>query len=127
MATLTLQKTNIDLLSLFCSANFDKNRISVADWELSENFLTLFLEDIKQPVTDLSECVLFKLPVSRFAQIITSNELNCYEGTLYSESGRTYDGMVVINEPIKWFKHDATPDELKQAIEVVKNSLLIKP
>ncbi|WP_183567410.1 hypothetical protein [Mucilaginibacter sp. SP1R1] len=126
MATLTkeLQKTNISLLSLLCSANFDKSRIIIADYELSENFLTLYLEDKKYPASDLADALMYKLPVSKFAQIIEVNQLNSYSGTKYSTSGRAYADRIVIAEPINWFKQDTDSLEQQFALEVVKNQLL---
>jgi hypothetical protein len=124
MPTTTLQPTNISLLSLFCSVNFKADRINIAEWELSENFLTLYLEDADEPVADLSDCLLFKLPISKLAQIIEAAHLNSYEGTLFTESGRMYEGRVVIAEPIKWYEQDATHYQQKEALDVVKGCLL---
>jgi hypothetical protein len=124
MATTTLQRTNISLLSLFCSVNFKGDRINIAEFELSDQFLTLYLEDKQEPVEDLSECLLYKLPVSKFAEIIAANHLNTYNGTLFNESGRMYEGRVVIAEPIQWFEQDATPYQQEGALEVVKGCVL---
>lgn len=124
MATTTLQKTNLSLLSLFCAANFDKGRIVIAEHELSDHFLTLYLDDNKHPVLDISDCVMYKMPISKFAEIIATNDLNSYQGTKFSVSGRPYNDRIIINEPIKWFNQDATWLEQAYALEVVKNHLL---
>lgn len=124
MATTTLQRTNTSLLSLFCSVNFNRDRIVIAEWEMSEHFLTLYLEDKSEPVEDLADALIYKLPVSVFAGIIEANQLNSYEGTLFTERGRMYEGRVVIAEPIKWFEQDATPYQQAGALEVVKGCLI---
>jgi hypothetical protein len=126
MAILTkeLQKTNISLLSLYCSVNFDKDRVVIADHELSENFLTLYLEDKNSPATEIDESLMYKLPISKFAEIIESNDLNSYEGTLYTHHGRPYEGRVIINHPIRWFNQDASLDDQKYALDLVKNCLV---
>ncbi|MBB6131794.1 hypothetical protein [Mucilaginibacter lappiensis] len=124
MSTLTLQKTNISLLSLFCSANFDTNRIVIADHELSENFLTLYLEDNKHQVADLGDAVMYKLPISKFAEIIAANDLNSYEGTKFTQRGCTYTDRIIINEPLKWFIQDALPAEQNVVLNLVKRAVL---
>jgi hypothetical protein len=124
MLTTTLQRTNISLLSLYASVNFKADRINIAEWELSDNFLTLYLEDKQEPVADLSEALLFKLPVSRFAEIIEANNFNSYEGTLFTHSGRMYEGRIVIDTPIRWFERDADTYQQKDTLEVVKGCLL---
>lgn len=124
MATSTLQKTNLSLLSLFCAANFDKERIEIIEWELSDNFLTLYLDDKRNPVNGVSDAVMYKLPVSRFSEIITRNGLNTHEGVMYSNSGRPYECRIVINEAVAWFNQDASISHQKDALDLVKNLLL---
>jgi hypothetical protein len=126
MKTITkeLQRTNMSLLSLFCAANFDPNRIHIADHDLSDHFLTLYLEDKNNIKSTLDETLMFKLPISKFEEIILAEELNSYEGILYSEHGRPYDGRIMINEPIKWFTQDATAGEQSEALEIVKGHIL---
>jgi hypothetical protein len=124
MSTTTLQKTNISLLSLFCAVNFRSDEINIADWELSEHFLTLYLEDVKHPVGGLSEAVMYKLPISVFAQIIATEGFNSYEGVLYTHGGRPYDGRVEISAPLDWFNHDADLNTRAEVLEVVKSRIL---
>ncbi|WP_114937527.1 hypothetical protein [Mucilaginibacter endophyticus] len=126
MKTITkeLQRTNMSLLSLFCAANLDPKRIQIADLDLSECFLTLYLEDAQDIKATLDETLMFKLPVSKFAEIISAEGFNSYEGTRFSESGRAYTDRIVIAESIQWFKQDATPEEQQRVLESVKAIIL---
>ena len=119
-----LQSTNSGLLQLLMAANFDKKRIVIADYDLSDHFLTLYLEDKKSPVADLSDALMYKLPVSRFAEVIKSEGLNSYEGTLYNESGRTYEGRIGIAKPIKWYNQDATLFQQESARDAALTCIL---
>lgn len=102
------QRTTSDLLMLMLSVNFDKSRIIIAEHEISEHFLTVYLEDSNDFKNTLEECLMYKLPVSQFASIITNEKLNSYPGVKYTESGRAYDADIEINEPISWYNEDAT-------------------
>jgi hypothetical protein len=134
--TQSAQKTNSDLLMLLVSANFDKSRITIAEHELSENFLTLYLEDKEDFKSNLEDTLMYKLPVSQFSAIIKSEGLNSYEGTMYNEhSSFTYTARVEIKEPIKWYEQDATKYQQKETLDVVlqhilksltKNTLLVE-
>jgi hypothetical protein len=114
----------IKLLSLFCSVNFDKTRIVIAEHELSENFLTLYLEDKEDFKADLADTVMYKLPISTFATIISNNELNSYPETLFTERGNAYEGRIEIASPTEWYENDASTYEKKYTLDMVKTHLL---
>ncbi len=122
MATLTAP--NSSLLSLFCSVNFDKDRIVVAEHELTDSALIIYLEDRDDFKSTLDETVMVELPVAEFAKLIATSGINSYDGVKYSHSGRAYDARIEINEPIAWFEEDATTFERKTTIALVKDSLL---
>lgn len=119
-----LQKTNAELLKLLISVNFDKSRIVIAEYELSDNFLTLYLEDKEDIKADLSDTLMYKLPVSKFAEIIRSENLNSYEGVKFTESGRSYNAQIEMNEPIAWFEQDASEFFKRETITAVLKHIL---
>lgn len=118
------QQTTSGLLMLLLSANFEKRRIVIAEHELSDNFLTLYLEDRQDFKENLEDTLMYKLPVSTFAEIIKSENLNSYPGVKYTESGRGYDAQIEINAPIKWYEQDANPYQQKIAREAALAHIL---
>jgi hypothetical protein len=118
------QETTSGLLSLLLSANFERARIVIADHELSDNFLTLYLEDKQDFKDNLEDLLMYKLPISKFAGIIASENLNSYPGVKYTECGREYDAQIEINTPIKWYEQDANIYQQKIARETALEHIL---
>ncbi|OOQ57162.1 hypothetical protein [Mucilaginibacter pedocola] len=118
------QRTNHDLLMLLVSVRFDKSRIVIAEHELSENFLTLYLEDREDFKPHLEDTLLYKLPISCFEAIISNEGFNSYEGIKQSPSGRCYNGRIIINEPLLWWEQDATLYQQQEVLHLVLQNVL---
>jgi hypothetical protein len=118
------QETTSGLILLLASANFDKSRITIAEHELSDHFLTLYLEDKQDFKENIEDTLMYKLPVSKFASIIEVEELNSYPGVKYSHEGRPYDAQIEINKPIKWYEQDANHYQQKIAREAALEYIL---
>lgn len=119
-----LQETNSGLLSLMLSVNFDRSRVVIADHEITDNFLRVYLEDKEDFKSGISDCLMYSMPISQFASIISSEGLNSYPGTLFTERGRSYEGRIEINEPIQWYNEDATLYEQSIARDAALSHIL---
>ena len=117
------KKANTELLSLFCSVNFDKNRINIAESDWNGEKLTLWLEDKQDFKEQLDDCVIVEVSSDKFAKIIADEKLNTYEAEKYRD-GYAYAADVEINKPIAWFEEDADQYFRKEAINAVLTKLL---
>lgn len=119
------QKLKDLLWWMIISVDYDYSRISIADHDLTEDTLTLWLEDKHDFKNTLEECLQVDLPLKQFAKIIRAEHLNSYEGTkMHVKKNFIYKTRIEINEPIRWYKEDASPTEQQWAREAVVKTLL---
>ncbi|MDB5030525.1 hypothetical protein [Mucilaginibacter sp.] len=110
---------------MIISVDYDYSRITVADHELNEDVLTLWLEDKHDFKNSLEECLQVDITTKQFARIIRAENMNSYEGTkLHPKKNFIYKDRIEINEPIKWYKEDASLIEQQWAREAVVKLLL---
>lgn len=60
---------------MIISVDYDYSRIGIADHELNEDTLTLWLEDKHDFKNSLGECPQFDMSVKQFAKIIKAENL----------------------------------------------------
>ncbi|RCH53921.1 hypothetical protein DJ568_15390 [Mucilaginibacter hurinus] len=119
------QKVQDELWWLIMSAEYDYERISIADHELDDERLTLWLEDKSDFKNTLDECLVVEIPVKKFAALIKAENLNSYEGVKVHPTKKiTYAARIEINEAITWYHHDATLREQRWAREAMLKSIL---
>lgn len=119
------QKLKDKLWWMIISVDYDYSRISVADYELNEDALTLWLEDKHDFKNSLEECLQVDIPTKQFAKVIRAENLNSYEGTkMHPKKNFIYKTRIEINEPIKWYQEDASITEQQWAREAVVKLLL---
>lgn len=110
---------------LIISVDYDYSRISIADHELTEEGLTLWLEDKQDFKNTLDECLKADIPLKQFAKFIKSENLNSYEGSkMHATKNYVYRSRIEINEPIAWYLDDATPAEQQWARETILKRIL---
>lgn len=110
---------------MIISVDYDYSRITVADHELNEDILTLWLEDKHDFKNSLDECLQVDLTTKQFAKIIKAENLNSYEGTkMHPTKNFIYQTRIEINAPIKWYQEDASITEQQWAREAVVKLLL---
>lgn len=112
--------TKNELWWMLISVDYDHSRICIADYELNENHLTLFLEDKHDFKNSLEECLKLQISVKEFAKVIKLENLNSYEG-IKREAKKSfiYKCRIEINEPVKWYKEDASRMDQQWAREAV--------
>ena len=99
------QKLKDQLWWLVISVDYDYSRITIAEHELNEDSLILWLEDKHDFKNSLAECLQFDIAVKQFAKIIKVENMNSYEGTrLHPKKNFVYKARIDINEPIAWYK-----------------------
>jgi hypothetical protein len=119
------QKLKDKLWWMIISVDYDYSRITVADHELNEDIMTLWLEDKHDFKNSLEECLQVDIPVKQFAKIIRAENMNSYEGTkMHPTKNFIYKTRIEINEPIRWYQEDATLSEQQWAREAVVKLLL---
>lgn len=119
------QKLKDELWWLIITVDYDYSRICIADHELTDDYLTLWLEDKLDFKNSLDECLQLDITAKQFARIIKAENLNSYEGTkLHPNKQYAYKTRVQINESIRWYKEDATIVEQQWAREAVLKSVL---
>ena len=119
------QKLKDELWWLVISVDYDYSRISIAEHELNEDMLTLWLEDKHDFKNSLSDCLQLDIPIRQFAKMIKSENLNSYEGTkMHPKKNFLYKTRIDINEPIAWYQDDASLIEQQWAREAMLKSLL---
>lgn len=110
---------------MIISVDYDYSRITVADHELTEDTLTLWLEDKHDFKNSLEECLQLDLPAKQFAKLIRAENLNSYEGTkMHPKKNFIYKASIEINEPIRWYQEYASITEQQWAREAVVKTLL---
>ncbi len=119
------QKLKDKLWWLIISVDYDYSRITIADHELNEDALTLWLEDKQDFKNSLDECLQIDIPLKQFGKVIKAENLNSYEGTkLHSTKNFVYKTRIEINEPVCWYAEDAALIEQQWAREAVLRLLL---
>jgi hypothetical protein len=119
------QKLKDKLWWMIISVDYDYSRITVADQELNEDILTLWLEDKHDFKNSLEECLQVDIAVKQFAKVIRAENLNSYEGTkMHPRKNFIYKTRIEINEPVRWYQEDASITEQKWAREAVVKLLL---
>ena len=110
---------------MIISVDYDYSRITVADHELNEDVLTLWLEDKHDFKNSLEECLQLDITAKQFAKVIRNENLNSYEGTkMHPKKNFIYKTRIEINEPVRWYKEDASLTEQQWAREAVVKSIL---
>jgi hypothetical protein len=119
------QKLKDLLWWMIISVDYDYSRITIADHDLTEDCLTLWLEDKHDFKNTLEECLQVDLNLKQFAKMIRAEGLNSYEGNkMHPKKGFVYRTRIEINEPVRWYKEDASPTEQQWAREAVVKTLL---
>lgn len=119
------QKLKDKLWWMIISVDYDYSRISVADHEMNDGILTLWLEDKHDFKNSLEECLQLDIPAKQFAKVIRNEKLNSYEGTkIHPKKGFIYKTQIEINEPIRWYREDASLIEQQWAREAVVKTIL---
>lgn len=119
------QKLKDKLWWMIISVDYDYSRISVADHEMNDGILTLWLEDKQDFKNSLEECLQLDIPAKQFAKVIRNEKLNSYEGTkIHPKKGFIYKTQIEINEPIRWYREDASLVEQQWAREAVVKTIL---
>ena len=119
------QKLRDQLWWLIITVDYNYSRICIAEHELNDSTMTLWLEDKQDFKNTLDECLQLDLSLKQFARIIKNENLNSYEGTkLHPNKQFVYKARVQINEPIKWYFDDAAPIEQQWAREAALRKVL---
>ncbi|MCC8409837.1 hypothetical protein LJ707_12945 [Mucilaginibacter sp. UR6-1] len=119
------QKLKQQLWWLIISVDYNYSRIAIADHDLTDDAFTLWLEDKQDYKNTLDECLRLDLPIARFARIIKSEGLNSYVGTkVHTKKGYLYKSRIEINEPVAWYRDDATTTEQQWAREAILKAIL---
>ena len=119
------QKLKDQLWWLVISVDYDYSRITIAEHELNEDTLTLWLEDKHDFKNSLDECLQVDIAAKQFAKVIKAENLNSYEGTkLHPKRNFIYKTRIEINEPLPWYQDDASLIEQQWAREAVLKRLL---
>lgn len=118
-------KLKNELWWLIISVDFDYSRIAIADHELNTDTVTLWLEDKQDYKNSLDECLMLDISLKQFARLIKAENLNSYEGTkTHPKKKFVYQSRITINEPIKWYREDASQAEQQWARETLLKKLL---
>lgn len=119
------QKIKTQLWWLIITVDYNYSRICVADHDLTDDTLTLWLEDKQDFKNSLDECLKLDISLKSFAKVITAENLNSYEGQrLHPNKQFVYKTRVQINEAIAWYQHDATLTEQQWAREAMLKAIL---
>ncbi len=119
------QKLKDKLWWMIISVDYDYSRISVADHEMNDGVLTLWLEDKQDFKNSLEECLQLDITAKQFAKVIRNEKLNSYEGTkIHPKKGFIYKTQIEINEPVRWYREDASLIEQQWAREAVVKTIL---
>jgi hypothetical protein len=119
------QKLKDKLWWMIISVDYDYSRISVADHEMNDGTLTIWLEDKQDFKNSLEECLQLDIPAKQFAKVIRNEKLNSYEGTkIHPKKGFIYKTQIEINEPGRWYREDASLIEQQWAREAVVKTIL---
>ncbi|RYY35188.1 MAG: hypothetical protein EOP46_10930 [Sphingobacteriaceae bacterium] len=119
------QKLKDELWWLIISVDYDYSRIAIADYDLTDDALVLWLEDKQDFKNTLDECLQLTLPLKHFARIIKKEGLNSYEGIkTHPKKQYVYKARIEINDPITWYRTDASATEQLWAREAMLKTVL---
>ncbi len=119
------QKLRDRLWWLVISVDYDYSRITIADHELNEDALILWLEDKQDFKNSLDDCLQFDISLKQFGKVIATENLNSYEGTkLHPTKNFVYKTRIEVNEPICWYLEDAALIEQQWAREALLRRIL---
>ncbi|GAA3994524.1 hypothetical protein [Mucilaginibacter dorajii] len=119
------QKLRDQLWWMIISVDYDYSRICIADHDLTDEILTLWLEDKQDFKNSLDECLQLDIKVRDFAKIIKGENLNSYEGSkMHPTKNFVYRARIEINTPIKWYQEDASINEQQWAREATLKAVL---
>jgi hypothetical protein len=119
------QKLKDQLWWMIISVDYDYSRICIADHDLTDEILTLWLEDKQDFKNSLDECLQLDIKVRDFAKIIKNENLNSYEGSkMHPTKNFVYRARIEINTPIKWYQEDASINEQQWAREATLKAIL---
>jgi hypothetical protein len=119
------KKLKDQLWWLIISVDYDYSRITIADHDLNDETLTLWLEDKHDFKNTLDECLQLDIAAKQFAKLIKSENMNSYEGSkMHPAKNYIYKTRIEINTPIAWYLDDATLTEQQWAREAVLKQLL---
>jgi hypothetical protein len=119
------QKLIDQLWWLVISVDYDYSRITIADHDLNEDTLTLWLEDKHDFKNSLDECLQLDISAKQFAKLIKDENLNSYLGNkMHPTKNFVYRTRIEINEPVTWYLDDATLPEQQWARDTVLKKLL---
>ena len=118
-------KQKSQLWWLIISCDYDYDRIIIADHDLDDGNLTLWLEDKHDFKNSLDECLEIIVPVKEFAKFIKTENLNSNEEEVIDgRSGKLRLAYVEIDTPVTWYNSIASLSEQQQAREVLLKKLL---
>lgn len=119
------QKLKDKLWWLVISVDYDYSRITIAEHEIDGDILTIWLEDKQDFKNSLDECLKIDIPAKQFAKVIKGENLNSYEGSkMHPTKNFVYKTRIEINDPINWYRDDASITEQQWAREAVLRLLL---
>jgi hypothetical protein len=119
------QKLKSQLWWLIISVDYDYSRISIAEHDLTDEVLTLWLEDKQDFKNSIDECLQVDIRVRDMARIIKAEGLNSYEGTkLHPTKNFAYKARIEINAPVQWYKDDGSVLEQQWTREAILKALL---
>ena len=119
------QKLKDALWWMIIEVDYDYSRITIADHEIDDSKLTLFLEDKHDFKNSLDECLKLEISIKEFAKVIRIENLNSYEGTkIHPKKNFIYKTRIEISEPIRWYNEDATSVEQQWAREAVLKTII---
>ena len=119
------QKLKDKLWWLVISVDYDYSRITIADHDINEDTLILWLEDKQDFKNSLDECMQLNISAKQFAKLIKSENLNSYEGSkMHPTKNFVYKTRIEVNEPIAWYLDDASLIEQQWAREAILKRLL---
>lgn len=99
------QKLKDALWWLIISVDYDYSRITIADHEINEDTLTLWLEDKHDFKNSLEECLQVDISTKQLGKVIRAENFNSYEGTkMHPKKNFIYRTRIEINEPVRWSK-----------------------
>lgn len=103
------QDTQDRLWWLIIEVDYDTSRIVIGEHEISDQCLTLYLEDKNDFKNHIDDCVKVEIQMDDFKKIIKDGGFNSYDGTkMHPKKKFVYKTRIQINEPLAWYNDDAT-------------------
>ncbi len=119
------QKLKDQLWWMIISVDYDYSRICIADHDINDDTLTLWLEDKQDFKNSLDECLQMDIKLKDFAKLIKTENLNSYEGSkMHPTKNFVYKARIEINTPVKWYLEDASNIEQQWAREAMLKAIL---